>query len=57
MKAPDECSDIQEVREEIDIIDREVIEALSKRLQYVIAAAIALMLCYSSGASGLKKRD
>jgi len=39
MKAPDECSDIQEVREEIDIIDREVIEALSKRLQYVIAAA------------------
>lgn len=39
MKAPDECSDIQEVREEIDIIDREVIEALSKRFQYVIAAA------------------
>jgi len=39
MKAPDECSDIQEVREEIDIIDQEVIEALSKRLQYVIAAA------------------
>lgn len=39
MKAPDECSDIDEVREEIDIIDREVIEALSKRFQYVIAAA------------------
>jgi isochorismate pyruvate lyase len=39
MKAPDECSDIQEVREEIDIIDREVIEALSKRFQYVVAAA------------------
>lgn len=39
MKAPDECSDIQEVREEIDLIDREVIEALSKRFQYVVAAA------------------
>lgn len=39
MKAPDECSDIDEVREGIDIIDREVIEALSKRFQYVIAAA------------------
>jgi isochorismate pyruvate lyase len=39
MKSPDECSDIQEVREEIDLIDREVIDALSKRFQYVIAAA------------------
>jgi len=39
MKNPDECANIQEVREEIDIIDREVIEALSKRFQYVIAAA------------------
>ena len=39
MKSPDECANIQEVREEIDIIDREVIEALSKRFQYVIAAA------------------
>ncbi len=39
MKKPDECANIQEVREEIDIIDREVIQALSKRFQYVIAAA------------------
>jgi len=39
MKNPDECANIHEVREEIDIIDREVIEALSKRFQYVIAAA------------------
>ena len=39
MKKPDECANIQEVREEIDLIDREVIEALSKRFQYVIAAA------------------
>ena len=39
MKNPDECANIQEVRDEIDIIDREVIEALSKRFQYVIAVA------------------
>lgn len=39
MKTPDECANIQEVREEIDIIDREVIDALSKRFKYVIAAA------------------
>ena len=39
MKNPEECANIQEVREEIDIIDREVIDALSKRFKYVIAAA------------------
>ena len=39
MKDPDECANIYEVRAEIDIIDREVIDALSKRFQYVIAAA------------------
>ncbi len=39
MKDPDECANLHEVREEIDIIDREVIDALSKRFQYVIAAA------------------
>jgi isochorismate pyruvate lyase len=39
MKNPDECANIHEVRDEIDIIDREVIDALSKRFQYVIAAA------------------
>ena len=39
MKNPDECANIQEVRDEIDIIDREVIDALSKRFKYVIAAA------------------
>ena len=39
MKNPDECANLQEVRDEIDIIDREVIEALSKRFKYVIAAA------------------
>ncbi|MCY7383226.1 MAG: isochorismate lyase [Microcoleus sp. CAN_BIN18] len=39
MKNPDECANLHEVREEIDINDREVIDALSKRFQYVIAAA------------------
>lgn len=39
MKTPDECANILEVREEIDLIDREVIDALSKRFQYVVAAA------------------
>lgn len=39
MKPPEECSDIHEIREEIDTIDRATIEALSKRFQYVIAAA------------------
>ena len=39
MKDPDECANLHEVREEIDVIDREVIDALSKRFQYVIAAA------------------
>ncbi|WP_341736939.1 MAG: isochorismate lyase [Microcoleus sp.] len=39
MKAPYECANILEVREEIDRIDRKVIDALSKRFEYVIAAA------------------
>ncbi len=39
MKDPDECANIHEVRDEIDIIDREVIDALSKRFKYVVAAA------------------
>src|SRR6476469_4511752 len=39
MKDPDECANIHEVWEKININDREVIEALSKRMQYVIAAA------------------
>lgn len=38
MKA-DECSNIQEIRFEIDAIDREVILALGKRFAYVKAAA------------------
>ena len=39
MKSPDECSNIQEIRVEIDAIDREVIKALGERFAYVKAAA------------------
>ncbi len=39
MMSPDDCSNIQEIRTEIDAIDREVINALSKRFAYVKAAA------------------
>lgn len=36
---PDECSNIQEIRSEVDAIDREIINALGKRFTYVKAAA------------------
>jgi isochorismate pyruvate lyase len=39
MKTPDECSNLEEVRYEIDVIDREVIQALGERFAYVKAAA------------------
>lgn len=39
MKSPDECSNIQKIRVEIDAIDREVIRALGERFAYVKAAA------------------
>lgn len=39
MISPDNCSNIQEIRTEIDAIDREVIGALGKRFAYVKAAA------------------
>lgn len=39
MKAPNECSNIQEIRLEIDRIDREVIKSIGKRFEYVKAAA------------------
>lgn len=34
-KLPVECSDITEVRNEIDVIDKEIIRLLSTRLSYV----------------------
>ncbi len=39
MKAPDECANMEDIRSEIDRIDREVIALIGKRLQYVQAAA------------------
>ena len=39
MKTPEECTNIQEIREEIDRIDQEVIALIGKRYQYVKAAA------------------
>lgn len=38
MKEPDDCSNIQEIRVEIDRIDREIIKLIGKRFEYVKAA-------------------
>jgi isochorismate pyruvate lyase len=37
MKAPAECNSIEEVRHEIDEIDRAIVEALGRRFAYVKA--------------------
>ncbi|MBD2743274.1 isochorismate lyase [Coleofasciculus sp. FACHB-1120] len=39
MKEADECSNIQEIRQEIDKLDRQIIAAFGKRFEYVKAAA------------------
>lgn len=39
MKAPNECLNIQEIRSEIDVIDRQIITTLGKRFEYVKAAS------------------
>ncbi|MEW5861739.1 MAG: isochorismate lyase [Cyanobacteriota bacterium] len=39
MKEPDECLNIQEIRQEIDRIDRQIIGAFGKRFEYVKAVA------------------
>ena len=49
MKAPDECSNIEEIRDAIDAIDREVIKSLSERFAYVKAAAK-----FKANAAGVK---
>lgn len=38
-KAPEECTGLQDIRAEIDRLDREVIAALGQRFAYVKAAA------------------
>ena len=39
MKTPEECANIQEVREEIDRIDQEIIALIGRRYKYVKVAA------------------
>ena len=39
MKSPDQCNSLDEVRAEIDRLDRQVIELLGERFAYVKAAA------------------
>lgn len=39
MKSPNECASLQDIRAEIDRIDREVIAAFGRRFVYVKAAA------------------
>jgi isochorismate pyruvate lyase len=39
MKSPKDCSNIEEIRTEIDRIDKEIITALAERFEYVIEAA------------------
>ncbi|NJK49238.1 isochorismate lyase [Candidatus Gracilibacteria bacterium] len=38
MKLPDECNNIQEIRTEIDYLDRELIKTIGTRFAYVKAA-------------------
>ncbi len=52
MKAPSECSNIQEIRDEIDAIDREVIRILGKRFAYVKAVAK-----FKTGEASVKAQD
>ena len=39
MKNPDECTNISEIRAEIDRLDQQIIQILGQRFQYVKAAA------------------
>jgi isochorismate pyruvate lyase len=38
-KRPDECADLQEIRAEIDRLDRQIVAGLGERARYVTAAA------------------
>lgn len=38
-RAPQECSDMSQIRAEIDALDREMIALLGQRYQYVLAAS------------------
>ena len=52
MKVPEECLNIHAIRQEIDAIDRKVIELLGQRFNYVKAAAQ-----FKKDADGVKAID
>ena len=52
MKAPDKCANMEDIRAEIDRIDREIIALIGKRLQYVNAAAR-----FKTSADGVKDKS
>lgn len=52
MKDAEECLDIEEIRKEIDALDRKVIELLGQRFAYVKAAAQ-----FKKNADGVKAVD
>ncbi|PSM51061.1 isochorismate-pyruvate lyase [Chroococcidiopsis sp. CCALA 051] len=52
MKVPEECLNIHAIRQEIDAIDRQVIELLGQRFNYVKAAAQ-----FKKDADGVKAID
>ena len=52
MKTPEQCANLQEIRAEIDRIDREVIAALGQRFAYVKAAAK-----FKTSEAGVKASD
>ena len=39
MKKPGECSSLEDIRYEIDLLDKEMVNLLGRRLGYVLAAA------------------
>ncbi len=52
MKTPEQCANLQEIRAEIDRIDREVIAAFGQRFAYVKAAAK-----FKTSEAGVKASD
>ncbi|WP_201317084.1 chorismate mutase, partial [Burkholderia sp. E168m15] len=39
MKTPDACTGLPDIREAIDRLDADIIDALGRRMQYVLAAS------------------
>ena len=49
MKPPEDCSNIEDVRENIDVLDREIVALIGRRSQYVEAAA-----CFKTSESSVR---